>query len=194
MLCKYNRAQTAVEDSVSTISGKSEIIMENITIRLAVPADAPDMAEVHIRSWKAAYKDIIPADFIREKNAGRHELYKRIITDENTNTYVIQYDRKTVGIMRVAPPHDTDLDESHYELHFIYLHPDYFRKRIGAYTMVFAFRVARDLGKTAMTVWVLAENVNSINFYEKCGFAADGKTDTYECGKTMTIIRMRKGL
>lgn len=32
----------------------------NITIRLAEPADAPDMAEVFIRSWEKAYKDIIP--------------------------------------------------------------------------------------------------------------------------------------
>ena len=35
-----------------------------ITIRLAIPADAPDMANVHMRSWEVAYKDIIPAEFI----------------------------------------------------------------------------------------------------------------------------------
>jgi len=42
-----------------------------ITIRLAVHSDAPDMAEVLMRSWETAYKDIIPLDFIREKNATR---------------------------------------------------------------------------------------------------------------------------
>lgn len=35
-----------------------------ITIRIAVSADAPDMAEVHMRSWDATYKGIMPDDFI----------------------------------------------------------------------------------------------------------------------------------
>ena len=62
----------------------------NIAIRLAVPADAPDMAEVGMRSWEVAYKDILPADYIREKNAARPEQYRRTITAENKN-YMINY-------------------------------------------------------------------------------------------------------
>ena len=62
---------------------RGRMMEKNITIRLAVPADAPDMAEVHMRSWEVAYKGIIPAAFIKDKNATRHELYKRVITDEN---------------------------------------------------------------------------------------------------------------
>ena len=60
--------------------------------------------------------------------------------------------------------------------------------------MEFAFDKARSLGKTAMTVWVFAENTNSIKFYEKCGFTADGKTKIYNCGKDMNCIRMRRDL
>ena len=166
----------------------------NITIRLAIPADAPDMAEVHMRSWEVAYKDIIPAEYIREKNAGRHALYKRVVTGEDTNQYVIQKDGKTVGIMRVAPPQDDDVGDNFYELHGIYLHPDYYRQGIGTKAVEFAFEKARGLGKTVMTVWVFAENTNSIKFYEKCGFVADGKTKTYDCRKIMECIRMRRDL
>ena len=39
----------------------------NITIRLASPDDALDMAVVGMRSWEAAYKNILSADYIREK-------------------------------------------------------------------------------------------------------------------------------
>jgi len=53
---------------------------------------------------------------------------------------------------------------------------------------------ARILKKTVMVVWVLAENANSILFYEKCGFVADGKTKTLEYGKAMRCIRMRRVL
>ena len=168
--------------------------MDNITIRLAVPDDAPNMADVHMRSWEVAYKDIIPAAFIKEKNTGRHELYKRVITNDNTNTYVIQHCGKIIGIMRVAPPIDDDASEDWYELHFIYLHPDYYRQGIGTRAMEFAFDIAQNLGKKIMVVWVLEDNINSVKFYEKCGFTADGKTSEREFGKILKSARMRRVL
>lgn len=171
-----------------------DYIYRPITIRLAVPADAPDMAEVHMCSWEAAYKDIIPAEYIREKNATRPALYERVITEGNTNSYVIQHDGKTIGIMRIASPQDDDVGDNFYELHYIYLHPDYFRMGIGTQAMKFAFDIARGLGRTEMTVWVFAENANTIKFYEKCGFVPDGKTKTHDMGKSMGSIRMRRGL
>ncbi len=166
----------------------------NITIRLAVPADAPDMAEIHMRSWEAAYKDIIPMEYIIEKNATRLQLYKRVITEENTKSFVAQCDGKTVGIMCVAPPNDKDVGDDFYELHYIYLHPDYFRQGIGTRVMEFAFDKARGVGKTAMTVWVFADNANAIRFYERCGFIADGCSKERDFGKTIKSIRMRRFL
>ena len=170
-----------------------DFIYSPITIRLAVPSDAPDMAEVHMRSWEVAYKGIMPNDFIREKNATRPELYKRVITDENTNTYVIQYNGKTVGIMCVAPPQDNELTD-YYELHYIYLHPDYFQRGIGTKAMDFAYETTRKVGKSGMVLWVLEKNENSIKFYEKCGFTADGKSYERNFEKPLRSIRMRRGI
>lgn len=166
----------------------------SITIRLAVPDDAPDMAKIIMCSWEAAYKDFIPAEYIREKNSTRPQLYKRIITEENTNSYVIQYNGKTVGIMCVAPPRDNDAGDDFYELHYIYLHPDYFRQGIGTRAMEYAFNKARCLGKKAMTLWVFAENRNAVKFYERCGFAADGCSREQNPGVTLKSIRMRRYL
>ena len=166
----------------------------NITMRLATPADSLDMAKILMRSWEVAYENILPTNYIREKNATRIEQYKRVITTENTNSYVIQKDDKNVGIMKIAEPVDDDLDESHYELHYIYLHPDYFRQGIGALAMDYAFDKVRELGKQFVCLWVFTENENSIKFYEKCGFKTDGKTKIQERGKAMEIIRMIKDL
>lgn len=166
-----------------------------ITIRLAAPADAPDMAEIHSRSWEAAYRDIIPAEYIRRKNATRRERWNRILTEGNTTQYVIQVENKTVGILCVVPtPQDEDADSNTGELEGIYLHPYYYRKGIGRQAMEFAFEKVRGFGKTVITLWVFAENTNSIQFYETCGFIPDGKTKTYDCGKIMQCIRMRKTL
>ena len=96
--------------------------------------------------------------------------------------------------MTVAPSYDDDLDDSFYDLQVIYLHPDYYRQGIGSQAIEFAYDIARGLGKTAMTVWLLADNDNAKKFYEKCGFITDGKTKTKDYGKTLTLIRMRKEL
>ena len=166
----------------------------DITIRLAVPADALDMAEILSRSWEATYKDIIPGDFIREKNATRPEQYKRAITDDNRSAYVIQSGVNTVGIMTIAPPQDDDLSDDYYELHVLYLHPDCYRQGIGSIAMEFAYNKARCLSKHTMTLWVLSENINAIRFYEKCGFVEDGKTKSITYGKVLEGKRMRRSL
>ena len=161
-----------------------------ITIRLAIPADAPDIAEVLMRSWEVAYKDIVPADFIRERNATRTAQFK--IPDDDTSYYIMQKYGKTVGMMRLLPDNS---DDSIYDLQAIYLHPDYFLQGIGTTAMEFAFEKARSLGKTAVTVWVLEDNINAIKFYKKCGFAVDdGKTRIWNYGKPLAGIKMRKDL
>ncbi|MCL2813796.1 MAG: GNAT family N-acetyltransferase [Oscillospiraceae bacterium] len=171
-----------------------DFIYKPITVRPAVPTDAPDMAEVHMRSWEAAYKDIIPAEYIKEKNATRPAMWQNSLAEGKYPHMVIQKNGKTVGNMCVAPPQDDDADENVYELHRIYLHPDYYRQGIGTQAMEYAYDIALSKGKTVMTVWVLAENANSIRFYEKCGFMPDGKTKILNCGKPLTAIRMRKDL
>ena len=35
-----------------------------VTLRSAAPPDAGDVARVHVRSWQAAYRGLLPADFL----------------------------------------------------------------------------------------------------------------------------------
>jgi len=165
-----------------------------IHIRLALPADAPDMAEIHMRSWEAAYKDIIPADYIREKNATRPALWESLITEDNMIYHIIEKDGQPVGLLCIAPPQEDDLDESFHELQGLYLHPDYYRQGIGTLAMAFAYENARASAKTNMIVWALAENIDALRFYEACGFKPDGKQQTRDYGREHIVIRMRKNL
>lgn len=111
-------------------------------------------------------------------------------------------DNKPVGIMSVGDvdgesieiKNDIGLDDSFYELHGIYLHPDYYRKGIGTVAMDFAFEKAKSANKTNILLWVFEENISSINLYKKCGFVADAASKIYNCGKDMKCIRMRKSL
>lgn len=172
----------------------------NIEIRLAKPADAREMAKIHARSWEAAYKDIIPPEYIKKKNETRPVLWQRIVTEDNEIHYVILSEGKTAGIMTVGLPQkentdmisDSDIDGSFYELHGIYLDPDYYRQGIGRAAIEFALEKARSEGKSNMILWVFADNISSIEFYEKCGFTSDGATKTLNCGRELKAIRMRK--
>ena len=139
-------------------------------------------------------KTLSRQDFIREKNATRPEQFRNMINVENNSHYVITVADRIVGLVVVDSSRDDDADDRFYEVHAIYLHPDYYRKGIGTQAMEFAYDKARRLGKSIITLWVLAENTNSIRFYEKCGFCADGKTQALNYGKDLECIRMRKDL
>ena len=169
--------------------------MGEINICLATPADAPDMAEILMRSWEVAYKEIMPPDVIREKNATRHDLYKRVITEYNTIHYIIQKNEKTVGLVRMDNASCTDLNDSFYELLAIYIHPNYWREGIGSYAMDFILNHAQGLRKTAIIVWVLEKNADAIKFYEKFDFKIDGATTTVDYGEPpLNVVRMRRRL
>lgn len=174
----------------------------NILIRLATRADAPDMANIHARSWEVAYKDIIPAEYIKEKNSTRAARWERILSAENKIHYIILNGNTAVGMLTIgAPQHenieiknDIGIDDSFWELHSIYLHPDYYHRGIGTIALDFAMNKAREAGKTNMLLWVFEENKNAVKFYEKCGFAADGASKVYNCDKKMNCIRMKRSL
>ena len=171
-----------------------DYIYSPIVIRLAVRADAPDMAEVHMRSWEAAYKDIVPEEYIREKNALRPALWERVLSEANTTQYIIKKGGKTAGMIGIGPSRDEDAGSDVYELMGLYLLPEYFRQGIGSQAMEFAFDKARELDKKIMTVWLMADNLNAKSFYEKCGFTKDGKSRISERGRIMEDIRMRREL
>jgi len=79
-----------------------------------------------MRSWEAAYKDIIPADFIREKNASRLALWCQLITGENTTKYFIQTDGLIIGFINIDQAGDDALNDNCYELQ---------RRTLDAYTL-----------------------------------------------------------
>lgn len=169
----------------------------NIEIRPGTLADAVAMAAVYSASWEAAYSDFVPQDYIAQKRTRSVAQMEQMLTDESLRDcqYVILRDGAIVGSMTVALARDADLDkETFYEIWGIYLHPSCFRYGIGTQAVAFACALAHRLNKTSMSLWVFEDNVSSIRFYQKCGFAPDGKSKILNCGKKLTAIRMVKDI
>mgnify|MGYP000903226419 CR=1 FL=1 len=91
-----------------------------LKIRKALFNDAKEIAEIHKRSWKAAYTGIIPDVFIEQKGKTRLDMWQKILSVENNCQYVLVVDGMVVGIMTVAEPQDNDLNETYYEI-FCYI-------------------------------------------------------------------------
>lgn len=168
----------------------------DIDIRLAVPSDVPDMVEVLSRSWETAYKDIIPPEAIRERLETRPAVLRKVINEGNTDNFVVLDGGRIIGAMTLSipSPHDGDAAENSCELQGVFIHPDYCFQDIGARTVEFAFDRALELGKTAVTAWIFAEDAPTMQLYEKCGFAGDGKTKYYDYGRLLKCVSMIKFL
>ena len=47
-------------------------VRNGFSVRAALPKDAPALAELHMRAWEDAYRNILPEEAIRKVNAGHN--------------------------------------------------------------------------------------------------------------------------
>ncbi len=167
-----------------------------VTIRPAEPADAGPIAEVHVRSWQAAYRGELPADYLDGLSIDeREEMWRRILAEAEPASGVLvalDDDGRMIGFTGFGPSRDDDAPPGTGEVRTIYLLPGWFGKGVGRELFALANQRLRELGYRRATLWVLATNQRSRRFYEKAGWAFDGTTSTHEdqC-LNMPIVRYR---
>ena len=177
-----------------SIKGVTRMYNTEIIIRKAELRDAPACAEIHSRGWEAAYAGFIPADLIAQKNAARPAVWPGYLASGRYDYYVPVLEDKVVGFLSLRQPEkEENLLDCYYEVGGIYLHPSVYRRGIGRQLMAFAEERAREKGKTAMILWVFADNAPSRRFYEACGYKPDGtsKTETFG-GRALEELRYVK--
>ncbi|MFA6238067.1 MAG: GNAT family N-acetyltransferase [Bacteriovorax sp.] len=152
--------------------------MQNITIRRATFEDAAEIANVHINSWREAYKGLLPGDFLDERPLAfknRYELWKKVTVNISQVTFVAESrDHGVVGFINGKNGRDEDLLD-HAEVWCIYLLKKYHGQKIGFNLLKAFFDTQSDLGFKKGYLWVLANNP-TIAFYEKTGGKFSGRT------------------
>jgi len=140
-----------------------------VRIRRALPSDAPEIARVHVESWRSTYVGIVPDDYLTSLDRSERErVWSRLIADETQITYLVENSRDgIVGFLSGGPARIDDIPYVG-ELYAIYLLEQYQRQGIGRRLVgeLCAWLLSRDL--TSMYVWVLEENP-SRRFYESLG-------------------------
>ena len=158
--------------------------MEGITIRRARLEDAAEIANVHINSWREAYKGIISPEYLNDRPLfykNRFELWKKVTVNEGQCTFVAESEEHgIVGFVNGTYGRD-DGWKDYAEVWSIYLLQKYHGQKIGFNLLRSYFDTQVNLGVRKGYLWVL-ENNPTINFYEKVGGKFNGDVKEEEIG------------
>lgn len=154
------------------------------------------MARVHVRSWQAAYRGLLPDAYLdqlrAEDRAARYELASE--DPQKPFTMVAVCDGAIVGFASTMPARDNDLT-GYGELCALYVDPDHWGRGVGVALVEAARGWLAESGFEWAALWVLAGNTRAERFYRNDGWAADSlqRTDIV-WGVTVEELRYRREL
>ena len=168
----------------------------DMLLRPAEPEDAMAVARVHVRSWQAAYRALLPNEYLnRLRPEDRAQRYDFTHQDPLKPYTIVAADSTTVyGFVTTMPSRDDDLP-GYGELCALYVDPEQWGQGIGASLIVAARSRFAHLGFQNAFLWLLTGNMRAAHFYQIDGWAADGKqrTDTV-WGVRVEEVRYRRVL
>jgi GNAT superfamily N-acetyltransferase len=174
-------------------------------VRQARPDDAAPIATVHVRSWQAAYRGLLPQEYLAGLDpADRVARWRDTLVAQGAEAGAGGLLRRVVvavdgGIIRgfasFGPTRDTDEDPQRTgEVYAIYLLPDAWDRGLGR--MLMAAVVSQLGGAYAQaTLWVLDANERARQFYARNGWTEDGSVKQDDSrGFVIPEVRYRRTL
>lgn len=146
-----------------------------IQIRPARPADADDVAAVHVRSWQVGYRSLLPADYLAGLRPD-DRAWRYTFDDHDPAwpvTLVAVRDGTVVGFATTGPCSDQD-PEAAGELMALYVDPPSWGTGTGRALITAARERLVDQAFTRAVLWVLAGNDRAERFYRNDGWTYDG--------------------
>ena len=162
------------------------------TIRTATVEDARAIAEIHVASWRWAYRGDMPEAFLKELDVDEREMRWRDKIQEAGTTVLVGTpdDVGPVGFSSSGPSRDDDARDGVGELYAIYLLQEATGTGLGRALLESSSAVLRDAGYRRVTAWVLESNERARTFYERTGWAWDGSRSEhrFDCAN-LPIVR-----
>jgi ribosomal protein S18 acetylase RimI-like enzyme len=151
---------------------------DDVTIRWATVEDAGAIADVHIASWRAAYRDLLPAERLAALDlATRTRQWSEWLSagGERRETLAAVRGGEIVGFatLRMPTPDPGEPDDVA-EIPALYLRPEARRAGIGRRLVNESLREMRDRGFREAILWMLEGNEPARAFYEATGWRLDG--------------------
>ena len=141
--------------------------MSSYSVRPATARDAKAIAEIHVATWKSAYADLMPADYLSQNTVEKRLAYWReAIEFSDPQLLVATEDDKVVGFVGFDRSRDAGSRATVGEIWAIYVAPTHWAQGIGLALWDGAREGLKDEGCTQVTVWVLLRNERALSFME----------------------------
>jgi L-amino acid N-acyltransferase YncA len=150
-------------------------------VRLASPGDVATVADLHVRSWLAAYRGIVPDRVLDGLSVERRAAsWARSLAARDSDSglerrvWVVEQAGSVVGFASTGPSRDDDTDPGTGEVEAIYLAPEAWSRGLGSALLRAAANDLRARGYGPLVLWVLRANRRARRFYERAGWREDG--------------------
>ncbi|AOK30743.1 MULTISPECIES: GNAT family N-acetyltransferase [Burkholderia] len=143
-----------------------------MNIRRATLEDAFRVASIHVDSWKKAYREIIPRDYIeRITHQTRLTYWKEVLATNNLAVFVYVDDAGNIlGWAATGPDREEPDVVTTAEIQAMYVDPEHIGKGIGSRLLEYIVAELVTVGTSRVTVWVLERNEPAMRFYHTRGF------------------------
>jgi GNAT superfamily N-acetyltransferase len=159
-----------------------------VAIRDATANDTHAIAEVHVASWRWAYRDQLPADYLDALSVDdREAMWTAWFRSPEQRAAVVvacDDDGRIVGFANAGPSRDGGATDATGELRAIYVLQEVQGIGVGSRLLEAALRHLRAAGFQRGMLWVLETNELGRRFYERKGWSWVGTTSDhqFECG------------
>lgn len=150
-------------------------------VREATASDVADVRRVALRSWHAAYDDIVGAETVESVVSEWYDLYALRRSVEREDGPFLVAERETddpEGPEVVGFAQGLDGGDGTAELPRIYVHPDHWGEGVGSAMLDRIESWAADRGAERLRLVVLADNAVGNAFYEARGYRVVGNRES----------------
>lgn len=168
-------------------------------VRRADDGDIRRVAEIHVGSWQAAYRGILPDPLLDDLSVSEREQSWRALwagRDDRELTLVAEdADGCVIGFCSVATPsRDEGVGDATAEIAALSVDPEHWREGTGSTILSTALGELGEQGCRDVVLWVLPENRVALAFYERFGFLVEPGIEKREERSGRPVIRLRLGL
>lgn len=155
-----------------------------MAIQRALVADAADIATVHVATWQAAYRGLLPEDYLDALSVDSSAaLWTRVLEQGPSEVYLVRVDGSVVGFVSYGPARRRGAAVGTGEIQALYVLPEYWSTGLGLVLCQRALLRLAESGFVRVELQVLAGNERGIRFYRRVGFEpCEGSETMIEIG------------
>lgn len=140
----------------------------------AGPADAEDLARVHVAAWRESYRGLISDAYLDRMNEAAHarRFFEALTRPSPHDATLAAADRTgIIGYAAGGPSRRRIAGEA--EVHTLYVRVAAQRQGLGRALLTGMARVFADQGARSLMISTLRDNLPARRFYERLGGAAE---------------------